>query len=297
MVLNLRHHCRYLLGQCDNASNMLICFSYKHWVSLTSHMDPDIVEALQPTKLKICSATQLESNFSTTQSRAAAKAAAAASMADSDAPRTSDGSTSEMHSSGKTAETAKAQSEDDLLPEMKQVSGTEIRFTSIPKRSYPDGASPAEITKYSMDHSYVLNTILSTKHSGGELALLGELQFAFVCFLLGQVYDGFEQWKQLVRLLCFCDEALVQHTQLFSNFINVMHYHIREIPEDFFVDIVTRDNFLVSCLHTFFENLLNSDMVDRDLKTKGDSFLKNLEKKFQWDFSGVLEDEAPVVVE
>ena len=41
-----------------------------------------------------------------------------------------------------------------------------------------------------------------------QSALLGELQFAFVTFLLGHVYDAFEQWKQLVALLTKCDDAL-----------------------------------------------------------------------------------------
>ena len=32
-----------------------------------------------------------------------------------------------------------------------------------------------------------------------EREVLAELQFAFLAFLVGQSYDSFEQWKQLVR--------------------------------------------------------------------------------------------------
>ena len=37
-----------------------------------------------------------------------------------------------------------------------------IRFTVIPERKYPDGATPAEITKYSMDHSFALESMLQS---------------------------------------------------------------------------------------------------------------------------------------
>ena len=173
-----------------------------------------------------------------------------------------------------------------------------IRFTVIPKRKYPEGASPAEITKYSMDHSYVLRTILESTYAEDELGILGELQFAFVCFLLGQVFDAFEQWKQLVHLLCSCDEALATHATLYTQFISIMHYHVKEIPEDFFVDIVTRNNFLVATLRTFFATLSENEGCKQEVKMRGARFRKHLEKRVEWDFGDeVDEDDQPVVVE
>lgn len=52
--------------------------------------------------------------------------------------------------------------ENELLPDMKPKSGTELRLSKIPDKHYPDGASPSEITKYSLDSSYALNAILNT---------------------------------------------------------------------------------------------------------------------------------------
>lgn len=37
-----------------------------------------------------------------------------------------------------------------------------LNFTKIPERSYPKGASASEITKYSIDKSFILGEILST---------------------------------------------------------------------------------------------------------------------------------------
>ncbi len=48
--------------------------------------------------------------------------------------------------------------------------------------------------------------------------LLGELQYAFILFFLGENYDGFEQWKALVHLLCACDAALLSRASFFERF-------------------------------------------------------------------------------
>lgn len=36
---------------------------------------------------------------------------------------------------------------------------------------------------------------------------------------MGQEYEGFEQWKKLVNLLCSCEEALLTRPRLFHEFI------------------------------------------------------------------------------
>ncbi len=54
--------------------------------------------------------------------------------------------------------------------------------------------------------------------------VLGELQFAFICFLMGQSFDGFEQWKQLIAVLCSCEEAMQKYPDLFYNFLGIYLY-------------------------------------------------------------------------
>lgn len=39
------------------------------------------------------------------------------------------------------------------------------------------------------------------------------------------VFDAFEHWKELVRLLCSCEEALVTHKDLYGNFISEYACH------------------------------------------------------------------------
>ena len=38
--------------------------------------------------------------------------------------------------------------------------------------------------------------------------ILAELQFSFLCFLVGQHYDSFEHWKRLLIMLCTCEDAI-----------------------------------------------------------------------------------------
>merc|ERR1712037_209767 len=96
--------------------------------------------------------------------------------------------------------------------------------------------------------------------------ILAELQFSFVCFLVGQHYDSFEQWKRLLRLFCQCH------------------------------DTVSSNNFLVSLLTEFFASVRGNDAVDARLKDRAAKFEANLAKKFNWDFDQELADAAPVVV-
>lgn len=78
--------------------------------------------------------------------------------------------------------------------------------------------------------------------------MLGELQFAFVCFLIGNVYEAFEHWKQLLLLLCRSEEAMRERSNLYLGLISVLYHQLGEIPPDFFVDIVSQNNFLTSTL-------------------------------------------------
>ena len=307
---------------------MIFICSYKKWISLTNQVTPKLLGELQPLSGSICSVTELQSPGSNTQQRRAARAQREAARAHNEATQTQnetlkDATKSETRVTNSAADASKMetdhrqvssqeksqldQSGDNLqldkdgLPELTVVPGSEIRFSKIPEQKWPDGATPAEVTKYSMDHSYVLENLLnSDAYRGNNLAILGEIQFAFICFLIGQVYDAFEQWKHLVHLLCHCDDALANHSALYDQFITTMHFQVREIPEDFFVDIISRNNFLTSTLQVFFSNLdnLESDMEEiKNLKKKGENFRKHLEKKFQWDFTTEDDEFAPVVVD
>lgn len=230
---------------------------------------------MEPECGRIYSLAQFESEASTTQSRKAAAAPMIEGEIDLETTR---------------------KSKKVILPKLKNVQGTQIRYSSVPKNKFPEGSTPAEISKYHMDSTYALNLLLAERFDHNMGMLLGEIQFAFICFLIGQNYDSFEQWKKLVNLLSTSGDAVVQHPDIYLDFITILHFQIREIPSEFFVDIVTRNNFLTVTLHELFQNL-TADNVDSKLKKKSISFQKHLTEKFKWDFSMEPDDYAPVIVD
>lgn len=248
-------------------------------MSLSNFVTEELALRLSPEKHKIASVKEFVSDKSTSQSR---KDSGAGASYNKSGTFSSDGPSS-------------FQEAQDRLPDMKTIPGTALRFSEISKSKYPPGSSPSEITKHSMDSSYSLECVLNTYCSQNSNDILGEIQFSFICFLIGQVYDAFDQWKKLVHLLCSSEEALEKHSELYQNFITVLHFQVKEIPEDFFVDIVSQDNFLTSTLREFFTNL-ESGRADENLRKKGLKFRDYLTVKFKWDFTSAPDDDDPVVV-
>lgn len=60
------------------------------------------------------------------------------------------------------------------LPRMRPRAGTQIRFSELPRQAFPDGATPEEITRHSMDLSYALQRVMEQRYPGRPLGLLGE---------------------------------------------------------------------------------------------------------------------------
>nr|CAG4649575.1 EOG090X0AVR [Scapholeberis mucronata] len=178
--------------------------------------------------------------------------------------------------------------------ERKETARPELNFTKIPERSYPEGASASDITKYSIDKSFILGEILSTFKRSDEI--LSELQLAFLCFLVGQDYNAFEHWKKLLSIMCSADEMISTNSTLFLEFIGDLYFQLQEVSPDLFVDIVTADNFLIYHLKTFFENVLENTDVESKLLKRTLQLKKFVTKKYQWDFENDLHD-PPVVLE
>ena len=47
---------------------------------------------------------------------------------------------------------------------------------------------------------------------------------------------------------------------------------MQEVPEDFFVDSISRNNFLVDSLTDLFENIRSAEGVDRKLRKRAEKF-------------------------
>ncbi|TPX32780.1 hypothetical protein SmJEL517_g04181 [Synchytrium microbalum] len=191
-----------------------------------------------------------------------------------------------------------------------------LHFTWIDlKRSFPQGASGAELTRYSIDKSYLLRKLLEGQYSDYK-DLLGELELSFIIFLVGQVYDGLEQWKILVTLLCSCHELLELQVDMFIGFTGVLLVQLQELPEDFFIDALSGDSFLRHALRMYTSSVASTTSYhtpmramprNTDLVRSMDTLLDFVENYFQWELrtearlaaEGDEEEEgeyAPVIV-
>lgn len=72
---------------------------------------------------------------------------------------------------------------------------------------------------------------------------------------------------------------------------------MQEVPTDFFVDIISSENFLVHTLRILFANVLENTTADPQLRRRTAQLKQFVTQRFQWDFEATPDDEAPMVVE
>ncbi|KAF9623443.1 hypothetical protein IFM89_003027 [Coptis chinensis] len=201
-----------------------------------------------------------------------------------------------------------------------KVNNRNCYYTPIPRDVKRKGISGEELTSLNLDKTQLLETIL-TKHYGGvEDLLLGELQFAFVAFLMGQSLQAFLQWKAIVTLLFSCTEApFSTRSHLFTKFVKVIYHQMKfglqndhtsisghEKGTVFFLDDswFSKDNFLHHLCKEFFLLVLEASVVDGDLLSWTRKLRELLETTLGWDFQqnsaacdfyGEDDEYAPVV--
>lgn len=105
-----------------------------------------------------------------------------------------------------------------------RLTSTNQNFTPIPAKSYPEGSSGAEVTKYSIDKSFVLQQMASKYET--SLEFLSEFQLAFLLFVVGQDYSSFEHWKSLITIICCSDEWIGKDPDLFYEFMGDLYFQV-----------------------------------------------------------------------
>lgn len=194
-------------------------------------------------------------------------------------------------------------------------------YTEIPRLIKQKGILGQDLTSLNLDKTSLLENILVKEYGGNEDLLLGELQFAFVAFLMGQSLEAFLQWKAFVNLLFGCTEApLHTRSHLFTKFMKVLYYQLKyafkkenkdtngatngtlTLLDDSFL---SSDSFLQHLCKDFFSLVLEAPFVDGDLLFWTRKLKELLEESLGWVFvhdttDGIFYEEddefAPVVV-
>merc|ERR1712080_467952 len=126
-------------------------------------------------------------------------------------------------------------------------------FSLLPRCRKMKGITPAETTLLHMDRSAQLEELIAREHAGKEFNILGELQLAYIAFLLGQNCDGFDHWRSLLQLLCSCEVAVETRPELFTEFCRTFFAQLSQAPSELFDDDLTKGNFLGTCALSLLE--------------------------------------------
>ncbi|KAM0062900.1 putative A1 cistron-splicing factor, AAR2, AAR2 domain superfamily [Helianthus debilis subsp. tardiflorus] len=194
-------------------------------------------------------------------------------------------------------------------------------YTKIPRLIKKKGVVSQDLTSLNLDKTSLLESILMKDYGGTEDLLLGELQFAFIAFLMGQSLEAFLQWKAIVHLLFGCTEApLHSRSRLFTKFMKVVYYQLKYALQKGQTDnnvaakgpitllddsFLSSNSFLHHLCKEFFSLVLEAPVVDGDLLSWTRRLKELLETSLGWVFQqnngdGVFYEEddefAPVVV-
>lgn len=181
--------------------------------------------------------------------------------------------------------------DDDTAQEHRVEAELEVcfNFTAIDlKRSYPQGATPADVTRLSLDKSWLLRDVLRRISQQGFLA---ELQFCYASVLLYTNYAAFEQYATLVRLLCGCTTIDGGDVPFFTRCVRAVSEGVEQATEDLVAQILS------PLLPREFRRLLK--LARAELRDEVEILLDILERLggYASESDSEGEDEQPTVVE
>ncbi|KAJ4706956.1 AAR2 protein family [Melia azedarach] len=178
-------------------------------------------------------------------------------------------------------------------------------YTSVPRVIKRKGIQGQELTSLNLDKTQLLESLITKDYGGSEDSLLGELQFAFIAFLMGQSLEAFLQWKSLVSLFFGCTEAPFHtRSQLFTKganicanlFLKVIYYQLKyglqkdcsgtDTGASALLDDswLYTDSFLHHLCKDFFALVQEASVVDGDLLSWTRKLKELLENSLGWEF-------------
>lgn len=188
------------------------------------------------------------------------------------------------------------------------------RYTAIPDPLIKDaGLSAAELTAWNLDKSAALDRLLEEAYKGRTDAFLGEMQFAYLAFLLGHSLEGFLQWKRMVALLLGCDAAVREYGGFFAAALGVvceqLAFSFRKDRDEGLAggevvgDHVFEDHFLKGLVMSFLRDTVDDMGLDSRIREVVGRLAELVRTELGWVASTALVDldddddeDGPVVV-
>lgn len=182
------------------------------------------------------------------------------------------------------------QSEDELLPDLKVVPETALRFTKVPALC-PRNASPAEISHCYLDSIGAIEKYFAAFSQ--PIEAIREVQLAFVLFFCGYSVDALAHWRKILGLLSKSETAVDVFKRFYRRYLEVLPIQLVELPEELMIP---------SPNNTIFKDVgsLIANCLANDLKQEANALRDHLGKSMSWFFDDLLKEDPedlPVVVE
>eukprot|EP00899_Mesostigma_viride_P021364 jgi/Mesvir1/29229/Mv18823-RA.3 len=202
----------------------------QQWNRVSSCITADVIERIEPVGASICVLAESDDNGAPVTEAEAALAGQLAHARESDAhgrvPSGGDRGAADGEAPARSKQQARWSKRNDRqchyveFPRWIQAQ----HLARGPRAPEGGGVTSADITAANMDKSPALARIIEVEYKGKEQQLVGEMQFAFVAFLMGHSLDGFRQWKAMLHLLLQCEVApLKTHTELYTMVLDTLH--------------------------------------------------------------------------
>lgn len=138
-----------------------------------------------------------------------------------------------------------------------------------------------DLTSLHMDKSEVLERLVDGCHEGSWEDVLGELQLAFIVFILLFSYPALQFWKRIVSVICNSRRILVSsaHSSFSCAFLRILYEQLNFCPADFFENELSKDSFLKPAVSALFANM-DQENLDTALQEHHRRLLTFMKKKF-----------------
>lgn len=108
-----------------------------------------------------------------------------------------------------------------------------MQFPELPLLRSAAGMTAAEVTEFNLDRTEYVTWLVATRHGGRTSGLLGEIQLAFLSFLLLRGIGGLTHWGALLREVCgACDGLVTDAPELLSSFGRVLAAQFEHVEEE-----------------------------------------------------------------
>ena len=166
----------------------------------------------------------------------------------------------------------------------------------------------------SIDKSEILEKIFANVKNNNINIVLGEFQYCFILFLIGESYEALKQWKDLFILISSSEKIINKFENFFCKFIEVIYEQLRILPDDLFHDVILENNFLKRYLSNFLlyeikncnkfnkrQELLKKFVEEKfgyKILTEEERIIENYLKGIKsYDNNDDINDDLPVVVD